>query len=55
MQKRNRPSIHHFYDKLLKIRAMLHTETAKKMAEERHRFLELFLDRFFKASSTGDN
>jgi uncharacterized protein len=47
-KKYKRPTIHHFYDKLLKIKDMLHTETAKKMAEERHRFLELFLDRFFK-------
>ncbi len=47
-KKYNRPTIQHFYDKLLKIRDMLHTETARKMAEERHRFLELFLDRFFK-------
>ena len=47
-KKYNRPTIHHFYDKLLKIRDLLHTNTAKKMAEERHRFLELFLDRFFK-------
>ncbi len=44
----DRSTIHHFYDKLLKIKDMLHTETAKHMAEERHRFLELFLDRFFK-------
>jgi len=47
-KKHNRPTIHHFYDKLLKIKSMLHTPTARKMAEERHRFLELFLDRFFK-------
>lgn len=47
-KKYNRPTIHHFYDKLLKIKDLLHTNTAKKMAEERHRFLELFLDRFFK-------
>jgi len=46
--RRERPTIHHFYDKLLKIRDLLHTPTARKMAEERHRFLELFLDRFFK-------
>jgi len=47
-RKYNRPTIHHFYDKLLKLKDLLHTNTAKKMAEERHRFLELFLDRFFK-------
>ncbi len=47
-KKYRRSTIHHFYDKLLHLKDMLHTETAKKMAEERHRFLELFLDRFFK-------
>ncbi len=44
----DRSTIHHFYDKLLKIKDMLYTETARKMAEERHRFMEMFLDRFFK-------
>ena len=46
--KYNRSTVHHFYDKLLKIKDMLFTDTAHKMAEERHRFMEMFLDRFFK-------
>ncbi|MBS4190938.1 HD domain-containing protein [Bacillus sp. FJAT-49705] len=40
-------SIHHFYEKLLKLKTMLNTETAKKMAEKRHQFLEQFLEQFY--------
>ncbi len=47
-RKYDRSTIHHFYDKLLKLKDMLYTSTARKMAEERHRFMEMFLDRFFK-------
>ena len=41
-------TIHHFYSKLLKLKENMNTETAKKMAESRHRFMEEYLDRFFK-------
>ena len=51
-RKYNRSTIHHFYDKLLKLKDMLHTPTARQMAEERHRFMEMFLDRFFKEWGT---
>jgi len=40
-------SIQHFYDKLLKLRDLVNTKTAKKIAEERHQFLEEFLERFY--------
>jgi uncharacterized protein len=39
--------IHHFYDKILKLKDTMNTETGRKMAEHRHRFLEHFLDEFF--------
>jgi uncharacterized protein len=35
-------TIKHFEDKLLKLYGMLHTQTAKKIGFERHRFLEEF-------------
>lgn len=41
-------TIQHFYDKLLKLKDLMHTDSAKKIAEERHRYLEEFLDRFYQ-------
>ncbi|MEM1557030.1 MAG: HD domain-containing protein [Thermoproteota archaeon] len=41
-------TLKHFYDKLLKIRDLLNTETAKGIAKERHEFMEVFLSRLLK-------
>lgn len=40
-------AINHVYEKLLKIKDRLNTETARKIAEQRHKFMENFLEEFF--------
>lgn len=41
-------SVNHIYEKNLKVKDTLNTNTAKKIAEGRHRFLERFIERFLK-------
>ena len=40
-------SIQHFYDKLLKLKDLMNTNSARKIAEERHLFMEEFLKKFY--------
>ncbi len=39
-------SINHFYEKLLLLKNRINTKTAKKIAEDRHLFMEQFLQKF---------
>lgn len=41
------PAINHFYEKLLLLKSRMHTETARKMAQERHEFMERYLEQFY--------
>lgn len=45
--KTSRPSLHHFYDKLLHLKDLINTKTAKKMAVRRHKIMEEYLEEFF--------
>lgn len=47
-QTKSGPSLNHFHEKLLHLKDRLNTRTAREMAQERHAFLEQFLQEFLR-------
>ncbi|WP_436855785.1 HD domain-containing protein [Staphylococcus caeli] len=40
-------AVKHFYEKLFKLKDLMHTPTAKQLAEQRHQFMRHFINQFF--------
>jgi uncharacterized protein len=46
-KKSTAPTINHFYEKLLLLKDVMNTESGKRIAEQRHHYMEGFLNQFY--------
>ena len=44
--QKNNSTLNHFYEKLFKLKDLMNTETAKKIANQRHEFMVTFVEEF---------
>ncbi len=52
-KKNKGASINHFYEKLLLLKDRMNTDSGRKMADDRHKFMKTYLDQFFKEWNGG--
>ncbi|XP_047311153.1 uncharacterized protein YpgQ [Impatiens glandulifera] len=48
MNKEEQTTINHFHEKLLKLKDLMKTESGKRRAEKRHKFMETFVQEFYE-------
>ncbi|WP_395065548.1 HD domain-containing protein [Flavobacterium sp.] len=46
-KKNESPTLNHFYEKLLLLKDKMNTNTGKKIAQQRHQFMEIYLSQFY--------